>query len=234
MATPETLGLGFQELWIDVPGKRKINGWFIPHPNAQATLLFFHGNAGNISHRLEKIKIFHDIGFATIMVDYAGYGKSEGSPSESVLYEDGLASYQYAIDELKINPKKLILYGESLGSAVAIDVLSRGNQAGGLVLEGGFASLKALAKTHFQMLAPIAGNKYNNLEKIKKVLAPVLIIHSKIDEICSFEQAQALLEAAPEPKQHLWFDRGGHNDGFWVNRDAYKKTLTLFSQSPKQ
>lgn len=231
-ATPKEVGLDFAEHFIKTTSGRTIHDWFLLHPQASATLLFFHGNAGNISHRLDKLKIFHEIGLATLIIDYAGYGKSEGKPSEPNLYEDGEAAYHYALQHLKINPKKLFLYGESLGSAVAIELAGHQPTAG-IILEGAFATLKELSKQHMPFLTPLAGDQYNNLAKITKLQTPILFIHSKQDEICSFEQALKLYEAAPSPKEYLWLETGGHNDAFWLNAKRYSETIQKFVEEAK-
>lgn len=223
LTTPSTLGLSFEEIFFQTDSGRKLHGWSIPHPQSKGTLLFFHGNAGNISHRLDKIKIFYDLGLSTFIFDYAGFGKSEGSPSETALYEDGLAAFEN-------RPQKeapLILYGESLGTAVALEVAKQ-KKVEAIILESSFTSLKDLAKHHYFFMAPLAGNKFNNLEKIKTIQIPKLFIHSRQDEIVPFELGQALFDQAPPPKSNFWFTQGGHNDSFLRNLQDYQKALKTF------
>lgn len=227
LSTPAEIGLDFQDQWMTTSSGRKIHGWFIPHPQAQATLLFFHGNAGNISHRIDKLKIFYELQLSTFIIDYAGYGQSEGKPSEKNLYEDGRAAYQQTIEKLKIDPRRLFLYGESLGCAVAIELAQKLDVAG-IILEGAFTSLRELSKKHMPLLVPFAGSQYDNLEKISQLKVPILFTHSKQDEICPFKQALQLYEKTTAPKQSVWFETGGHNDGFFVNRESYEKGLSQF------
>jgi len=222
-ATPQESGLAYQEIFFSANKDRKLHGWLVPHPKPAATLLFFHGNAGNISHRLEKIKILHDAGVTTFIIDYSGYGKSEGKPSEKNLYEDGVAAYEKLTGPV-------VLYGESLGSAVAIEIALQ-KKVAGIILEGAFTSLKALAKKHFPFLSGLAGDEYDNLEKIGRVSAPVLFIHATHDEICPFNGARELYEKTTAPKQSLWLESGGHNDAFWVNKELYFSTLCSFVSS---
>lgn len=223
-SNPSQVGLAYEEIFFEAPAARKLHGWWIPHPKAKATLLFFHGNAGNISHRLEKLKILNEVGFATFIFDYAGFGKSEGSPSEKILYEDGRVAYEYLTKNLKIDPKKLIVYGESLGCAVAIELATQ-KMVQGLICEAAFTSLKEMAKAHYPLLAPLTSDQFNNLKKIEKIKALKLFIHSKQDEIAPFNQMQKLYEAAPPPKTDLWFESGGHNDAFLIHVEDYKKAL---------
>lgn len=220
IGTPADAGLDYRDIFFD-SGGRKLHGWLIPHPSPKATFLFFHGNAGNISHRLEKIKIFHELGITTFIIDYSGYGRSEGKPSEANLYQDGLAAYDH------LHSKDVFLYGESLGSGVAME-LALQRPVAGIILEGAFTSLKELSKRHMPMLAPMAGKQYNNLEKISKIKVPLLVIHSRNDEICPFEQAVQLYERAPAPKSHLWLEAGGHNDAFFLDLENYKNGLKEF------
>ena len=230
IATPQEIGLHYQDIIFSPPSGRKLHGWFIPHLQSKATFLFFHGNAGNISHRLEKIKIVHEMGAATFIIDYSGYGKSEGKPSEENLYEDGAAAYAHTIDKLQIDPKKLFFYGESLGCAVAIEQAAR-KDAAGLILEAPFTSLKALAKLHMPFLSGLAGEQYDNLGKIDKIKMPILFIHPRQDEICPFDHALQLFAKAAAPKTNLWLDEGGHNDAFFVNKELYFSTLCSFVSS---
>ncbi|MBI4223632.1 MAG: alpha/beta hydrolase [Deltaproteobacteria bacterium] len=232
-ATPDSIGLSFDDQFFQAPSGRKLHGWFVPHPAAKASLLFFHGNAGNISHRLEKLKILNELEVSVFIIDYAGYGKSEGKPSEANLYEDGLAAYQHAVEVLKIDPGRLFLYGESLGSAVAIELAHRQKTAG-IILEGAFTSLKDLAKNHMPFLSALARDQYKNLEKIASVSVPILFIHAKRDEICPFAMAEQLFEKAPQPKQAVWLEQGGHNDGFWVDRETYRGAIRDFLENYKR
>lgn len=227
LATPDSVGLDYQDQFFQTSSGRKLHGWFIPHSQTKVTFLFFHGNAGNISHRLEKLKIFHDMGVSTFIIDYSGYGQSEGKPSEENLYEDGEASFNYAIQNLNLDPKKLFLYGESLGSAVAIELAIQ-KEVAGIILEGAFTTLKDLARNHMPFLALLAKTQYNNLEKIAQVQVPILFIHAKLDEISPFEQALQLYQKSPSRKEHLWLEEGGHNDAFWLGRKAYAKALQTF------
>lgn len=230
LATPESVNLRFDDHFFNTPSGRGLHGWFLPHPNPKAVLLFFHGNAGNISHRLEKLKLLHDLGAAVFIIDYAGYGKSEGKPSEQNLYADGEASYQHAIAVLKVDPKRLFLYGESLGSAVAIE-LALHQKVAGVILEGAFTSLKELARQHMPFLSAMAKDQYKNLEKIGQVTVPILFIHAKHDEICPLAMAEQLYEQAPQPKQAVWLEEGGHNDSFWVEREVYRNAINEFLKS---
>lgn len=227
IADPLKIGRVFIEDVFQTKDGRKLYGWWIEHPQEKASLLFFHGNAGNISHRLDKIKILHETGVSIFIFDYSGFGKSEGTPSEQNLYQDGLAAYDYLINQRKKDPKNILFYGESLGCAVALEVATQ-NPVAGIILESPFVSLKEMARAHYPFLAFLAGDKFNNIEKIGKIDVPKLFIHSKNDEIIPFSQGLKLYENSPDSKQHLWLDRGSHNDAFFLNAHDYQNTLANY------
>src|SRR5260221_103966 len=130
--TPDKLGLKYEDITLTTSDSVRINGWFLPGENLaegghvpKLTVLFFHGNAGNISHRLEKIGIFRDLGVDTFIIDYRGYGRSEGQPNEEGTYHDAQAAYEYLTQQRKLAPRSIVLYGESLGTAIAADLASK-------------------------------------------------------------------------------------------------------------
>ena len=151
----------------------------LPHSKAEKTLLFFHGNGGNISHRGDSLYIFHKLKLNVLIVDYPGYGESEGEPSEESLYQSATAAWQYLVNNKKINPEKIIIFGRSLGGAVAVDLASR-VKAGGLILESTFSSVRDVVDIVFPVLSELIYLRYSfdSSNKINKVTAPVLMIHS--------------------------------------------------------
>lgn len=232
LQTPAQARLPYQEAAFETASGRKIHGWWLPHPDLKTAILFFHGNAGNISHRLDKLALFSRAGFSTLIFDYGGFGKSEGSPSEQNLYQDGKAAYDYAVKTLKVAPENLVFYGESLGCAVAIELAAR-EPNGGLILESPFLSLREMAKAHYPLFSSLAGDKFDNAKKIGGIKTPKLFIHPKQDEIVPFDQGLKLYETAPPPKQHLWMERGDHNSAFLTNAEAYLEAIRRFpSKSP--
>lgn len=224
---PNQLGLEFEEIFFKTSDNIDINGWFMPSPNARYTLLFCHGNAGNISHRLEKLEFFHILGLNVFIFDYRGYGKSQGKPSEDGIYLDTLASYEYLLSR-KITPKQIIGFGESLGAAAIIDLAFR-KELGGLIIEGGFSSAKDMVKAIYSPLLPhwIFASRFDNINKIKSVKAPKLIIHSINDEIVPYRLGKMLYENAINPKEFLQI-HGGHNLCFFESSDILKEKISNF------
>ena len=226
-ATPKDITLNYEEVAIVTKDSIQISGWFIPSANARATIIFSHGNAGNISHRLEKIMAFNKLNLNVLIFDYRGYGKSKGSPSEKGLYLDAEAVYSYLINKKRIPQEKIIAYGESLGGAVVIDLASR-HSLGGIITEGCFTSVKDMAKKIFPFIPTfIYSSKYNSLEKIKNIKSPKLIFHSIDDEIVPFEQGRKLFGAASEPKEFAEL-KGGHNEAFFISHGIFIEKIEGF------
>jgi len=227
-ATPADTGLEYEDVWLTTDDGVRIHGWFLPHPSARATLLFLHGNGGNLSHRLEKLALFRALGLQVFIIDYRGYGQSEGTPSEQGTYLDASAAWRYLTTEKKIPAEKIILYGESLGGAVAAWLGSR-HRAGGLITESAFTSIADMARHYYPYLPVrlLTRIHYPVIKYITGVHFPVLIIHSPDDEIVPFAQAQALYQAANEPKTFLEIS-GDHNSGFLHSIERYRNGLDKF------
>lgn len=224
---PSGINLPFSDKYFQTEDGIEINGWFIPNSNAKYTLLFLHGNAGNISHRLEKLQILWGTGLNIFIIDYRGYGKSKGRPSESGFYLDAKAGYDYLVNNLRIPPKQIILYGESLGTAVAVDLASK-YKAKAIILEGVFSSGRDFGKKVYPFLpAFLFSNKYNSSEKIKRVGVPKLFIHSINDEILPYKLAKKLYDIAKSPKIFVEL-KGGHNTAFLESRDKYVLSIRNF------
>ena len=217
---PSASGLEFEDISFVTPDKEELNAWFFPSPGAKKVLLFFHGNAGNISHRLEKISIFKKLGLQVFIIDYRGYGRSSGKPSENGIYIDAQASYDYLISEKKFSPENVILFGESLGAQAAVDLASK-NQVAAIILEGSFTSAKDMSRAIYPFLPTIfLSVKFDSLAKITKIRCPKLIIHSRNDEIVPFRLGEKLFDAAPGPKTFLAI-YGGHNSSFIDSQDLF-------------
>ncbi|UCC95720.1 MAG: alpha/beta hydrolase [Candidatus Omnitrophota bacterium] len=224
---PSSLNLSFEDVFLETQDHIKIHGWFIPAQEAYHTVLFCHGNAGNIGHRIDKIAIFNQLGVDLFMIDYRGYGKSKGNPSEAGLYLDAQAAYRYLTETRRIEPHRIILYGESLGSAVAIHLASQ-QKIGGLVTEGTFSCGKDMAKIFYPYLPSFFfSNTFDSLSKIGKVDVPKLLIHSLDDEILPFALAKKLFAEAKEPK-HFVQIRGSHNIAFLDDKEKYVSALEEF------
>ena len=227
-ATPAEIGLAHDEITIRTSDGLHISAWYIPAPGARGTILFCHGNAGNISHRLDSIRIFHELSLNVLIFDYRGYGKSEGAPDEQGTYRDAEAAWDYLVNVIKIDPSRIVVFGRSLGSAVAAELAMR-RTAGALILESGFTSVPDLGSRLFPHLPVrlISRYHYATIDKVGRISIPKLIIHSPDDEIIPFEQGRRLFELAVEPKSFLEL-RGSHNEGFLLSGDRYIKGLENF------
>lgn len=227
--TPADLGLAFEDVRLTTADGEQIHGWYIPAgSSSKLSVLLLHGNAGNISHRFEKLAVFRALGADVLIIDYRGYGRSSGSPDEKGTYRDADAAYDYLAATRGIDPKRIVLYGESLGAAVAVDLAAR-KPVGGLALESVFSSAVEVAQELFPFLPArlLVRNRYESVKKISAVRAPVLILHSRDDEFFRWHHAQRLYDAATGPKTLVEL-RGGHNDAFLVSRTRYAAALEAF------
>ena len=228
MATPENINLSYQDVSFYTEDNIKLHGWFIPNENAKATLLFFHGNAGNISHRLDSIKIFHDLGLNVFIIDYRGYGQSAGEITENGFYRDAEAAWNYLVDVRDIREEDVIIFGRSLGASVASWLASNKSPAA-LIVESAFTSVPAMGQRLYPFLPVrwLSRFQFDTLQHIKNVSSPVLVAHSQNDEIIPYSEGRKIFEAANEPKQFLEMS-GGHNDGFIISGTAYTDGIELF------
>lgn len=220
---------GITDLNLTASDGVRIHGWMIP-ASGPLTALFLHGNAGNISHRSEKIDILRSLGVNVCIIDYRGFGRSEGAPNEQGTYRDALAAYDHLTKALNREPKTIVVYGESLGSAVAVELATR-VPVGGVILEEAFTSVGDVGQKLFPFLPVrwIVRNKYDTLSKMSRLKAPLLIFHSRDDEMFEYGHAERLLAAAPEPKRLIEL-RGGHNDAFMTSVETYRAGLREFLQ----
>jgi len=228
IATPSRIGLSYEDLHLEAAGGIGLHGWLIPAAEARGTVLFLHGNAGNISHRLDSVLMFYRLGYNVLIFDYRGYGSSSGTPTEQGTYRDAEAAWRYLTEQRHIPSCRIVLYGESLGGAVAAWLAVR-QQPAALVIASGFTSVPDLAR-HFYPFLPVrwlARIRYDTREYLQSVSAPVLIAHSREDDIIPFEHGRALFDAANPQKQFLELE-GGHNDGFIFKREAWVKALGKF------
>ena len=227
-ADPGSIGLYFESVSFETTDGVKLSGWFIPNKNAKGVILFCHGNAGNISHRLESIQIFHRLGLAIFIFDYRGYGQSEGKPSEHGTYKDAEAAWWYLVEERQVNANKVIVFGRSLGGAVA-SWLAHSYTPGALILESAFTSLPDIAAKLYPYLPVrlLLRFKYDTAEYLGRVNCPVLIVHSRDDEIIPFSHGRRLFEVAKQPKQFLEIS-GTHNEGFITSGRRYEQGLNAF------
>lgn len=223
---PKEIGLDFQDIFFKTPDNLTLNGWFIPAKNAQYTILFCPGNAGNISHRLDKIKFFNDLGCNIFIFDYRGYGRSKGRPSEKGLYIDVKSAYDYLLSR-PINAQQIIGFGESLGGAIIIDLAFK-NKMRALIVENTFSNAKDMAKFIYPFIPYwIFSSRLDSLGKIKSIGIPKFMVYSLDDEVVPYKLSKKLYEAAPAPKEFMEI-RGGHNDSFIESAAFIKKRIGDF------
>jgi len=204
-------------------------GWFVPSSKPTPVLLWCHGNAGNIINRLENLVELHSLGLAVFLFDYRGYGRSRGRPSEDGLYQDALAAYAHLSETRRIDPRQIVLFGRSLGAAVAGDVASR-RSAAGLILESAFPSIPALAKNYMWGLPAywLLAARYNLSDRLDKVRIPVLVIHGDRDHIVPIELGEQVFEAAHSPKAFYRVEGADHNTLYVTGGKPYFRRLKQF------
>lgn len=226
--TPKNINLEYSEIYFETEDGITISGWYIPAKNEKGVLLFCHGNAGNISHRLDSIKIFHNLSLSVLIFDYRGYGKSNGKPSEKGTYLDAEAAWNYLVNVKQKPPEEIILFGRSLGGAVAAEIALTKNPAG-LIIESSFTSVPELGSKLYPWLPVklISKFSYSTIHKVGFIKCHKLIIHSPDDEMISFEHGKSLFENASPPKEFLII-RGGHNEGFLTSGNIYGEGLKKF------
>jgi fermentation-respiration switch protein FrsA (DUF1100 family) len=211
---PGDVGLPFTDMAIPTEDGERLHAWWIPTraPSARGHVLFFHGNAGNVSHRLEHALALTGAGLDVLLVDYRGYGQSTGRPSEEGLYRDARASLAAVRSGGQVDPARVVYMGESLGGAVALH-LAIETPPLALVLQSAFTSLRDIAREHYPAaLSGLAGDAYPSVQRIAALRAPVLIVHGDRDDIVPVAHARALFAAAPEPKRLHVVPGAGHND----------------------
>jgi fermentation-respiration switch protein FrsA (DUF1100 family) len=230
-ATPAQADLGYEPVTIVVQDTR-LDAWFVPVREPRGFMLFFHGNAGNISHRLDYLRLFNRLGFSTLIFDYRGYGKSGGEPGETEMYQDAAAAWRYLTQTRGVAPSSIVLFGESLGGPVAAWLAIRVNPRA-LILTSTFTSLPDFGANLYPLFPVrlLARFQYNTREYLRQVSCPVLIVHSRDDEIVPFAQAEALFAAAHAPKRLLEI-RGGHNTGLMVSEEIWIKGIGDFLDQP--
>lgn len=227
-ATPRDVGFDYVDVNFKTADGLTLHGWYIYARNPRGTVLFLHGNAGNISHRLDSVAIFHELGFNTFIIDYRGYGQSEGKPGEQGTYRDADAAWQHLLTERGEDPARIVVFGRSLGGAVAAWLATKHKPAA-LIVESSFTSVAEMA-AHLYPYVPvrfILRLRYPVIDFVSRITCPVLIVHSRDDEIIPFAMGKALYKAAPGPKAFLEL-AGDHNSGFLMLPDRYRQKLAEF------
>ena len=226
--TPADLGLEAKEVSLAPEPGVQLHAWFFPHPAPVASMLFCHGNAGNASHRLENVYHLVQTGFQVLLFDYRGYGHSTGQPSEEGLYQDAVAAWEHLVARASAHGQPHLIFGRSLGGAVAVHLATR-VQAAGLMVESTFTSIRTLARLIFPTPLPQLPVKYDSLAKIGQIQMPLLAIHGQRDELIPYTDGLALFQAAPEPKTWYPIPGAGHNDTYHTGGAAYFRRLAAFA-----
>ncbi len=228
VADPGAVGLAFEDVEIDTADGERLHAWWVPHPLARGTLLFSHGNAGNVSYRLDSLRLFHRLGLNVLIYDYRGYGRSTGRPSEHGLYRDGEAARRWLTEEVGTAAGDVVLFGRSMGAAVAARLATE-HRATCVIAESAFTSVPDRAAEIYWWLPVrwLLRIRMNTRGYVADVELPVLVVHSRDDEIVPFSHGRRLLEAAGERGELLEI-AGDHNTGFLQSVERYVDGLDRF------
>ncbi|MCH9672620.1 MAG: alpha/beta fold hydrolase [Gammaproteobacteria bacterium] len=232
--TPANHQLQYEDVYLTGADGGQLHGWFIPHqasPKRQ-TLLFLHGNAGNIADRVDSLKEVAQRGFAVFVIDYRGYGNSDGRPTEDGTYRDAHSAWKYLADERQIAPRDIIIWGRSLGGAVAVWLAESVRESGGLIVESTFASLPRLAQRLYPWLPAkyLVRYRYDSLSRAARLEMPILSLHSPTDEVIPIEEGRLLFNAFRDPKQFVEIS-GDHASGYATTGAPYWTALSAFADS---
>ena len=223
-------GLRVEDVWISADDGAKFHAWWIPADGAKFTFLAFHGNAGNISDRVYVDRFLHELPVNVLAVEYRGYGKSEGQPNEKHFYRDARSALRYLAEKRGVDPKSIIAYGQSLGTAVAADLASQTN-VGGVILEAPFPSIAAMARRAYWFLpglSLLAGSQFDTKGKMAKINAPLLIVQCTTDPVIPPDLGRQVYAAAASPKTLLQFDISCHEQSALLAPAKYKVALLEF------
>ena len=234
MQKPSDVGLAYESVALMTADDVRLAGWYVPCAGARGTVLMCHGNGGNIGDRLHPIGLFHELGLNVLIFDYRGYGESAGKPSEEGTYQDARAAWQYLVEKRNTPPDKIVVFGRSLGGAVAAGLAERVTPAAcaapaALILEATFTSIVDMGARLYPWL-PIrllSRYRYNTLARLEQIHCPVLIAHSRDDEMIPFEHGRKLFAAAREPKTFFELT-GDHNEGEALTSPSYRLALDTF------
>jgi len=224
-----TSGLPLEDVWFQAEDGTKLFGWYVQASAASPVLLWCHGNAGNVIHRLDNLAELYRMGLSVFIFDYRGYGRSSGKPSEEGLYQDALAAYGYLAGTRGVRPERLILFGRSLGASVASEIAVQ-RPAAGLILESPFPSIAAMARVHYAGLPMhwLLSGRFLLAERLARVSMPVLVIHGDRDDIVPIALGREVFDAAREPKSFYVVEGADHNDTYRVGGRAYFQRLRQF------
>jgi uncharacterized protein len=225
-------GLPLEDVWFQAADGVRLFGWYVEAQEDRPVILWCHGNAGNIIHRLENLNLLYRLGFSIFLFDYRGYARSQGRPSEEGLYQDAFGAYDYLTRIRMIRPERVIIFGRSLGAAVAGELAAQ-KPAAGLILESAFPSIEAVAKFHYGGLPVhrLLGADFRLIDRLPHLSLPKLIIHGDNDDIIPLELGRQVFEAAKPPKFFYVVPGADHNNTYQVGGAAYFGRWTEFVQA---
>ena len=240
-ATPSAIDLAYEEVWIDVGEGAQagtVHGWWIPmtaetHAETAPVILYFHGNGSNLGDLIEMAQHFHQLGWHSFLIDYRGYGLSQGPfPNEQRVYEDAIAAWHYLVEDRQIDPQRIVAYGHSLGGAIAIDLATRQPTMAGVIAEGSFTSMYAMAtrQGRYQFLPVdwLLTQRFNSLEKVRSLTIPVLFLHGEQDQTVPPAMSQALHKATSAPSSFVLIPEAGHNNVPTIGGEIYTTAIQSF------
>jgi uncharacterized protein len=234
-ATPGDLGLSYQDVWLPVKIVSKverIHGWWMPAPKGEKALLYLHGNGLNISANVDQAKRFQQMGLSVLLIDYRGYGRSEGGfPTEASVYEDAETAWNYLTQQRGIDPAQIIIYGHSLGGAIAIHLASQHPNASRLIVQSSFTSMAAMGDlrgwSRFLPQELLLTQRFDSLARVKNLKMPVFYLHGTADTLIPDQMSAALAAATPNAKL-LLIPGGGHNNLAEIGGDRYLEAIRHF------
>jgi hypothetical protein len=231
VGTPADVGLVYEEARFSTADGVLLHGWWVSGRRPE-TILWLHGNAGNISHRLDNLRLLHErVGASVLLFDYRGYGASAGTPSERGLYADAAGALAYLRGRTDVQADRIVYFGRSLGAAVAVELALHAPPPG-LVLETAFTSVRGMAAEMLPSpLAALVPESFDNLARIGAVRCPILFVHGDRDEVVPYAQARRLFDAARAPKSLFTLPGAGHNDTYLVGGDRYFRRIEEFLDS---
>jgi len=234
VATPDEYSLPYESVTIPLNSEESIHGWWIPAEAKNApVLLYLHGNGGNISSNLPRVQRYHTVGFSVFLIDYRGYGLSQGRfPSEQRVYEDAETAWRYLVEQREIDPQQLYVFGHSLGGAIALELATRQPQIPGLVVEGAFTSIRDMAVEEkgygWLPVNWLLTQRFNSLKKVSSLQTPIFFIHGTDDRVVPAYMSERLYQAASGRKELWLVAMAGHNDVAVIAGTAYEKRIWQF------
>lgn len=231
--TPADWGVAYEDVYLRSSNNNRIHGWYLPNEKSNRVILFLHGNGGNISHRGDSLMIFSRLGLNVLIIDYQGYGRSEGDPGEEEFDDDARAAFNELVEKRGFRKENIIVFGRSLGGAVA-SRLAAEMQPGAVILESTFSSISDMAERFFPLMSRFVVQRYrfNTINQVQAIRSPILVLHSRSDEIIPFASGEQVYLAANKPKLFVELT-GDHNSGFLKTQPGYEQVLAKFLEISK-